>query len=463
MWSLWNLGIQDKLFNLIYLLNEKCNIIVKTPHGTTSSSSCPKIVKQGTVLSGNLCTSSTGELNDNLNGTGATIGNVNIKASLFVDDTWTPNTNVLDSSVAHNQFVSFTKRKRLGLNDKCVALGINLKKDDPKPTLMVNGNEIEFVKSTKCLGDMVSDERSNKILIEFKTSKGKAALVSLLALCNETTFGIHYISLGLLLYNSMFMLSLLFNSEVWTRLSKTDINNLQLIQLKTLKRVTHMPNSTTNCFMFLELGILPVIYEIHKRKLMFLYHIQSLAEHDPVKKVYYQQKKLPFERNWTTEVDEIISKYNIRVDDITEISRNVWRNRVLSEILPKAFEDLQLENSAKSKTKHLNYESLRPQNYVSKLPGYLATFLMKIRSRTLTCRTNHCSSSSSDDKQCRLCHQAEENQEHVVNCYAVNKDDEWLTLNEYYSTVNGNIDQTKLKIILDRYNNFTRMVDELGS
>ena len=84
------------------------------------------------MLSGNLCTSSTGELVNNLSATGSSIGHVNIKASLFVDDTWTPNTNVLDSSNAHNQFVSFTKRKRLGLNDKCVALGVNLKKGDAK-------------------------------------------------------------------------------------------------------------------------------------------------------------------------------------------------------------------------------------------------------------------------------------------------------------------------------------------
>ena len=299
MLSLWNLGIQDKLFNLIYLLNEKCNIIVKTPHGTTTSASCPKIVKQGTVLSGNLCTSSTGELVSNLSATGSSIGHVNIKASLFVDDTWTPNTNVLDSSNAHNQFVSFTKRKRLGLNDKCVVLGVNLKKGDAKPVLKVNGTEIDFVKSTKCLGDLVSGDRSNKVLIDYKVSKGKAALVSILAMANETTFGIHYVSLGLLLYNSMFLPSLLFNSDVWTRLSTTDINKLQLIQLKALKRITHMPNSTPNCFMYLELGVLPIRHEINKGKLMFLFHIHTLNNSDPVKKIYHQEKNFPYEKNWT--------------------------------------------------------------------------------------------------------------------------------------------------------------------
>ena len=84
------------------------------------------------------------------------------------------------------------------------------------------------MKSTKCLGDLVSGDKSNKVLIDYKVSKGKAALVSILAMANETTFGIHYVSLGLLLYNSMFLPSLLFNADVWTRLSTTDINKLQL-------------------------------------------------------------------------------------------------------------------------------------------------------------------------------------------------------------------------------------------
>ena len=452
MISLWNLGIQDRLFNLIYLMNEKCNIVVRTAHGTTSSIDCPKIVKQGTVLSGNLCTASTGELHNNLDFCGVTINSTNISASLFVDDTWTPNTNVLDSSHAHDQFVSFTKRKRLGLNDKCVALGINLKKGDAKPQLKVNGKNIEFVRSTKSLGDMVSDSRSNKALIDQKISIGKGALASILAMCNEVTFGIHHISLGLLLYESVFLQSFLFNSGVWTRLTKTDVNRLKTTQLKALKRITHLPNSTPNCFVYLELGILPVEHELDKRKLMFLYHIHSLREDDPVKNVYHQQKLFPFEENWNTEAERLITKYDLSSEDITNISKNVWKNRVNSKIISDALKKLQSECAAMSKAKPLVYDSFKSQKYLSTLPAYLATFLLKIRSRTLSCRVNH-RSSSQKDLQCRLCHQAVENQEHTINCFEITKDEEWLTLNEYTSPIT-HLDRERLTKIYDRFTRF---------
>ena len=458
MISLWNLGIQDRLFNLIYLMNEKCNIIVRTAHGTTAPISCPKIVKQGTVLSGNLCTASTGELKSNLDFCGVAINRTNISASLFVDDTWTPNTNVLDSSHAHSQFVSFTKRKRLGLNDKCVALAINLKQGDVKPQLKVNGKSIEFVKSTKSLGDMVSDSRSNKVLVNQKISLGKGALASILSMCNEVTFGIHHISLGMLLYESVFLQCFLFNSGVWTRMTKTDINRLKTMQLKALKRITHVPNSTPNCFMFLELGVLPVEHELHKRKLMFYHHIHTLRDDDPVKNVHHQQKLFPFEENWTNELNQLLEKYDISTEDITCISKDIWKNRVNSAIISDAFRELQSECAELTKTKSLVYDSFKRQQYLSTLPAYLATLLLKIRSKTIPCKVNQSSSLSQTNIHCRLCHQAAEDQEHVINCFETNHDDEWLTLKEY-SSPRTQVDTAKLMTIHERLNRFQNAIN----
>ena len=44
--------------------------------------------------------------------------------------------------------------------------------------------------------------------------------------------------------------------------------------------------STCNAFIYLELGVLPIEYEIHKRQLMFLYRILNLDDDDPVYRMY---------------------------------------------------------------------------------------------------------------------------------------------------------------------------------
>ena len=185
---------------------------------------------------------------------------------------------------------------------------------------------------------------------------------------------------------------------------------------------------------------------------MFLYHIHTLREDDPVKNVHYQQKLFPFEENWTNEVERLINKYDIAIEDMTIISKNVWKNRVNSRIISSALCELQSECTKMAKTKSLVYDSFKSQKYLSALPSYLATFLLKIRSRTLPCKVNQ-SSSFQANSHCRLCHQAVENQEHIVNCFEINKDDEWLTLNEYTSPM-LHVDRSRLEKIYDRFTRF---------
>ena len=64
------------------------------------------------------------------------------------------------------------------------------------------------------------------------------------------------------------------------------------------------PNATPNAFTFLELGVLPIEYEINKRQLVFLYHILTLPKSDPVYKLHEKQKLLKYEKNWANNLEE---------------------------------------------------------------------------------------------------------------------------------------------------------------
>ena len=60
------------------------------------------------------------------------------------------------------------------------------------------------------------------------------------------------------------------------------LSKLKVVQLY-LKRILHTPTSTANCIVYLELGLLPIEYNIHINQLQFLYHILSLEADDPVR------------------------------------------------------------------------------------------------------------------------------------------------------------------------------------
>ena len=84
-------------------------------------------------------------------------------------------------------------------------------------------------------------------------------------------------------YQSVFLPRLIYNCELWLNLTHEDISNFQGTQLNFLRRAMEFPKSTPTAALFLELGILPIQYEIEKRQLVFLKRILDRQNDDPVK------------------------------------------------------------------------------------------------------------------------------------------------------------------------------------
>ena len=77
-------GIQDDILYLVYLLNRRANITVKTPFDDTAPFVTESLVKQGTVLGLVLNNCSLGDVFDASRG--YQYGNIEIKPLEFVDD-----------------------------------------------------------------------------------------------------------------------------------------------------------------------------------------------------------------------------------------------------------------------------------------------------------------------------------------------------------------------------------------
>ena len=117
-------------------------------------------------------------------------------------------------------------------------------------------------------------------------------MITISALMSEVDVGIYRISSFLLLYHLLFLSTILFNSQTWSNIRKQDIKALTTIQLKFLKRIVGVCSSTSNSFIFLELGVLPIEHEIGKRQIMFLHRILQLDKDDPVNIMFWNIKFL---------------------------------------------------------------------------------------------------------------------------------------------------------------------------
>ena len=141
-------------------------------------------------------------------------------------------------------------------------------------------------------------------------------------------FGLYEVQILLQLYESIFLSKLLFNCQPWTSLRKSsNIPSLESMQYKYLKQTMHIPYSTPNAGLLLELGILPIKDVINIRKLTFLHHILSLTCDDPVLKLYKQQKKLIYKNNWANEVSWLHKHYEIKETDceIKKYKMEKWK------------------------------------------------------------------------------------------------------------------------------------------
>ena len=82
----------------------------------------------------------------------------------------------------------------------------------------------------------------------------------------------------------------------WSTLTKSEVESLQKAQLRYLRSMMEVANSTPVAGTFLESGILPIQFEIDMRKLNFLWKILQKENDDPVKQIYVELKCNCFEK-----------------------------------------------------------------------------------------------------------------------------------------------------------------------
>ena len=161
-------------------------------------------------------------------------------------------------------------------------------------------------------------------------------------------------------------------------------------QLLYLRNVMEVPRGTPIAALYLELGILPIQFEIEKRQLLFLRRMLNKDIVDPLQLVCNEQLKYEFEKSWVSYVLELRRTYNLplRNENVRKISmeqRKVFVNNVIRE---EAFTRLRIHRANNKKIWHLRYESFSRAEYREKLRPNLARVTLKARMRMFNISVN---------------------------------------------------------------------------
>ena len=234
----------------------------------------------------------------------------------------------------------------------------------------------------------------------------------------EISFGPNYFIVANLLRHSLFLSSVLLNSEAWYALSLADVEQLEIVDQALLRRILETPSSTPNVSLYLEMGCLPIRYVIKTRRMMFLHYILNQKETSLIHKFFKAQPENPVKGDWCKLVNSDLKEINLRLslEEIKELSLESFRTEVKKAVQKEAFKWLIDEKNKKSKVNDLKYEKLEIQNYLGskQLNTTEKKLLFQLRTRMIDVKTNFRNMYS--DTVCPVCEKNEDEQKHVLEC-----------------------------------------------
>ena len=347
-------------------------------------------------------------------------------------------------SVAVNAFINAkTRVKKLQFGvDKCHHLHIG-KDKNLCPDLFIDNWEVVKVDSTKTgfdnlddrqtephkmevigkdkyLGDVISTTGKNTDNVIARKEKSNGIVKQIIAILEDICFGPFHFEVAVILRDSLFLSSVLVNSEAWYDLTDADIEVLEQADENLLRKILEAPISTPKCMLYLETGCKPVRYIVMTRRLMFFHYILNEEENSLISRFYRSQVKNPYDGDWCTTVMANLEELEILIDaeQIKECSKNQFKTLVDKCITKAALAYLNREKGTKSKVLHIKHKELKMQTYLepNKHSIHLKKSIFLLRSRMLEIGENY--KRNKKKSECPLCKDknSPDSQAHLLMC-----------------------------------------------
>ena len=222
-------------------------------------------------------------------------------------------------------------------------------------------------KKEKYLGDFIDESGKIKATIEDRVSKGWGIISEIKAILNEVPLGKFKVEIGLLLRQAMLVNGVLYNSEVWHSLSPNDIIPLEKIDETLLRFILDAHPKAPLETLYLETGAIPIRYVIASRRMNYLQTILRRDENELTRKVFMAQIKNPSEGDYAELVKSNFKETNFafNLKDIESTGVQSYKRIIKNNIKEAALKYLKSKQEKHIKVKHLKYEKLESQSYLT--------------------------------------------------------------------------------------------------
>ena len=418
--DLYDVGLRNEKFALISLMNEKCNVSVKTPVGETENFQLSRIEMQGTVTAPLKCAiqiDTLGRYCYTYN-TGYLYKDACFVPPLGMIDDVAAVSKCKDESIVLNSIINAKiETKKLQFNfKKCFNMHVGPNQENCQ-SLKIHDQEMLRTEEQKYLGDIVSSSGSNNRNIRDRCNIGHSSISQIRSLMTDISLGTFSIQIGLILRDSIFLSKMLLNSEVWHSLTKANIQELEKVDKILLRNILDAHSKTPVEWIYADTGKLDMKSLIQIRRMMFLWHILSRSESELIYRVYQSQKISSNKGDWVRMIDSDKIELDINMTDkkIQGVSKQMFKNFVKKKVKGRFIQYINNLKAQHSKSKYLECSELKTAEYIKdkRLNDKEKKLLFKLRSKTLDVKKNF---GNNENPWCTSCGIVEETQGHLLQC-----------------------------------------------
>ena len=312
--------------------------------------------------------------------------------------------------------------------------------------------EISQISETLYLGFKLSSNGGNSANIKYVKNKSIGITRKLVSRLESLNLRKYFFEASVILKNSILRGSILYGCESYYDLKEAELRQFERIEETYMRKLLKTSRGCPIVQLYLELGEVPVRFQIMKIRLMFLKYIVEQESESIIQRFFNLQIKKPSKGDWASSCLSNLEELNISMslEEIKNLSKYKFKNILNEKIQSAAF--IYLTKKRGFKESSIEYKYLKMAEYLSPICTRIGIEekrkMFAIRNNMVDIRSNKIS--RNEIVKC-ICGERE-TQKHIYECKMLNSEENPV---EYEKIFNGRIEE-QIEVFKRFDNNFQK-------
>ena len=238
----------------------------------------------------------------------------------------------------------------------------------------------------------------------------------------EISLGFKIYEIAKTLHATIFVNGTLINVETWPNCTEVRLKNFERIEQTFMRNILNAHSKTPIEALYLEMGIIPLRFQLMKRRILYLQKILSRSDNEITKQIVLEQKKRSIDGDFYDQVKNDMVVLKITDEQlleskakINEVARRKMNEAAFTCLINKAKTHLKVNDSL-----YTNCEGAKYLKHTGFTPD-LVRVLFRFRTRTYLVKNNFRNNYRNTNIACPLCEVNEDTQEHIFKCYKLRR------------------------------------------